>query len=74
MDRYYVPSGADAHARSLGEFELLRVFPATSRSRPARTGHNRTERQAAPGRIRAGRAADLGLFVLAVAGPGFEPG
>jgi hypothetical protein len=66
-----------AGTRSIGEPELLRVFSATSRTRPIQTGHNRTERQAVLDRIRAGRTTGQGLFRLmvagVVAGVGFEP-
>jgi hypothetical protein len=37
-------------------------------------GHNRTERQAAPNRARAGRAATQRTFHQVVAGPGSESG
>lgn len=53
--------------------ELLRVFSGAGRSRPVQTGHNRTERQAAPGRVRPGPVASQSTFPQVVAGDGFEP-
>ena len=61
-------------SRRLRRGKLLRVFSASSRSRPVRTGHNRTDRHAASSEVHAGPVAGQRLFPLVVAGPGFEPG